>query len=65
MLPADAEAGPDNFRINDPCLLQTPERWYLFVNMGRRQRQSVADIAPGRESYDSPNPEQAMKGTFR
>jgi hypothetical protein len=36
------EAGPDNFRINDPCLLQTSARWYLFVNMGRRLHQSIA-----------------------
>lgn len=59
------EAGPDNFRINDPCLLQTPERWYLFVNMGRRLRQSialaVADIDPNREIHDGTTPEQATK----
>lgn len=46
-------AGADNFRINDPCLLQTPERWYLFVNMGRRLHQSIAlaaaDLDPNRK----------------
>lgn len=34
--------GPDNYRINDPCLLQSPERWYLFLNVGHRLHQSIA-----------------------
>lgn len=41
-------AGENNCRINDPCLLQTEEKLYLFVNVGRRLNQSiglaVADI---------------------
>ncbi len=41
-------AGTENYRINDPCILQTEEKIYLFVNVGRRLCQSiglaVADI---------------------
>ena len=44
-------AGADNCRINDPCMVQTPERLYLFVNVGRRLNQrialAVADLTAG------------------
>jgi hypothetical protein len=34
-------AGAENYRINDPCILQTEEKLYLFVNVGRRLCQSI------------------------
>lgn len=34
--------GADNCRVSDPCLLQTPERWYLFLSIGRRLQQRIA-----------------------
>jgi hypothetical protein len=41
LMPHDA-AGDDNARINDPCLLQTSEHLYLFINVGSRLRQRIA-----------------------
>jgi len=35
-------AGLGNARLNDPCLIQTPNRLYLFLNVGRRLRQRIA-----------------------
>ena len=35
-------AGAANFRVNDPCLLRTPDRLYMFLNVGRRLHQSIA-----------------------
>lgn len=35
-------AGPDNQRLNDPCLLATPEALYLYLNAGRRLHQYLA-----------------------
>lgn len=40
LMPHDA-AGAGNARINDPCLLRTPDRLYLFVNVGQRLRQQI------------------------
>jgi len=40
-MPHDA-AGAGNARINDPCLVQTQERLYLFINVGRRLQQRIA-----------------------
>ena len=33
--------GPDNLRINDPCLLETEDELYLYVNVGRRLNQEI------------------------
>ena len=36
-----AAAGPENRRINDPCLVWEGSRVYLFVNVGRRLNQKI------------------------
>jgi hypothetical protein len=42
MLMPHHAAGADNLRICDPCLLQTSEQLYLFINVGRRLQQRIA-----------------------
>jgi len=37
-----AAAGPENRRINDPCIVCDETRIYMFVNVGRRQNQKIA-----------------------
>lgn len=34
-------AGPENRRLSDPCLLEEDDRWYLFLNIGRRLNQRI------------------------
>ncbi|MCC5847129.1 MAG: hypothetical protein JJU29_03465 [Verrucomicrobia bacterium] len=40
LLPHTA-AGPENRRINDPCLLEMEGKRYLYVNVGRRLQQNI------------------------
>lgn len=44
-------AGPENLRINDPCIYKGQDQLYLFVNVGRRLFQQIGlAVAPNRAS---------------
>ena len=49
-------AGPNNRRINDPCLLETEDELYLYVNVGRRLNQKIGLAACRTCSRSSQSP---------